>query len=349
MPGYTATLYARDLWSPDGLAFDPHGVLYVVEERARQVSRVDHEGNVSRVLGHLKTPEGIAFDQAGNLYVVEDTRRGRLLRMTPEGTVSAVARNLRGPEGIVVMSRPDETGSSAPTVYVTESNVQFVHRPRDLRSGITAISPEGERSPVLSHTLRLRERKVAFWSYAGLTAGPDGRLYVTNELSGQRIARQVPLLSEILTFMAKLLTDESIFAVDPVHGTRTLVARGLLVPEGLSFSADGDFPLYVAEENVKKKGRLSRIDRDGQRTTVCSGFGGIEDVIAGPNGDLYVSEDSSGSIVRIVVSQATDYIEGTPPAVPGPEVDPPHSDWLRRLRMLVRPLARQIARRFRSA
>jgi sugar lactone lactonase YvrE len=278
-------------------------VLYVVEEGARAVRRIHGDGSTTRVLDGLRSPEGITFDSAGNLYVVEDTRRGRLIRMSPDGQVTTLAENLRASEGVAVIPRPGDDGTPAPTIYVTESNAQFVRRPSGLRSGITAIAPDSARTPVLSHTPELSGTKLAFWSYAGLAAGPDGRLYVTNELSGQKIAHQVVLIREVLTYAAKLFTRDSVFAVDPIQGTRTLLASDLLVPEGLSFSAGGDFPLYVAEENSGRRGRLSRIEPDGRRTTVCQSFRGIEDVVAGADGNLYVSEDKSGSIIRIEVSE----------------------------------------------
>ena len=180
---------------------------------------------------------------------------------------------------------------------------------------------------------------MVFWSFAGLTTGPDGRLYVTNELSGQEISRPDIPFAKLLTYTAKLLTRDSVFAIDPVHGTRTLIASDLLVPEGLSFSADGDFPLYVAEENVGREGRLSRIERDGRRTTVCEGFRGIEDVVVDADGDLFVSEDRSGSIIRIQVSE-----EAGKALVPDP--DPSGKELLPRILGQIVGLARQIVRRF---
>jgi sugar lactone lactonase YvrE len=296
-PGYTATYYVRNLRSPDGLAFAPNGLLYIVEEEARRVKRVNKDGSTTVVLDRLKSPEGITFDGAGNLYAVEDTFRGRLIRLAPDSTRTTLAQNLRGSEDVAIGRGPD--GSDTPTIYVTESNVQFGRNPFDLQTGITAISAAGDRTPVIEHALKLGQNRVALWSYAGLAMGPDDRLYVTNELSGTKITRRIALVSKFLTFTSRLLTHDSVFAVDPVSGTQTLIASDLLVPEGLSFSADGDFPLYVAEENVGKRGRLSRIEQDGRRTTVCSGFRGIEDVVVDTNSDLYVSEDLSGSVIRI--------------------------------------------------
>ena len=211
--------------------------------------------------------------------------------------MTTLAENLKAPEGVAIGKNPTE--QSAPTIYVTESNIQFVRIPSDLETGITAISATGHMTQISTQTPMLNRSTIAFWSYAGLTTGPGGQLYVTNELSRQKITRQVILIPGILTYTATLLTNDSVFAVDPGKGTRELVASNLLSPEGLSFSVDGDFPLYVAEENVGYQGRLSRIERAGQRTTVCSSFRGIEDVAVDTNGDLYVSEDKSGFVVRI--------------------------------------------------
>jgi hypothetical protein len=117
-------------------------------------------------------------------------------------------------------------------------------------------------------------------SYAGITMGLDGLLYVTNEASG-------------------LITNASIFSVDPDTGARALFASDLLAPEGLRFG-DGGFPLYVAEEDTGDgRGRLSRVEAGGSHVPFCSGFYTVEDVILDEAGRLYVSEDGSGSIIVI--------------------------------------------------
>ena len=341
--GYTATFYAVGLRSPDGLAFGPDGALYVVEESARRVSRINGDRSTTRVLSRLRSPEGATFDNAGNLYVVEDVRNGRLIRMSPDGQSVTLAEGLSAPEDVVVGPSPDGEGST--TLYVTQSNVEFELNPFKLYSGITAVSTTGETRSVIAHTPRLRGLQVAFWSYAGLTTGPDGLLYVTNELSGLQITRPSLLFTGRLTSTAKLLAHDSVFGVDPIDGTRTVIASELLAPEGLSFSADGDFPLYVAEENVGRKGRLSRIERDGRRTTVCDNFRGIEDVVVDDHGDLYVSEDRGGSIIRIAVSETVDTNASAPP--PGSDGDPdPAIGRLRRVPDRVLAMLRRLKARF---
>jgi sugar lactone lactonase YvrE len=264
-PGYTATVYADGLSAPDGLAFGPSGALHVAEETAGRVSRIELDGSATPVVTGLTAPEGIAFDDAGNLYVVEDVEEGRLVRVAGDGTPTTLTSGLDAPEGVVWWAGDD-------TLYVTESNAQFATIPPDpLRTHVTAVSPHtGSATRVLTDTLV---------SYAGITVGPDGVLYVTNEASG-------------------LLTDASVFTVDPDTGTRSLFASDLVAPEGLRFDR-GDFPLYVAEEGTGAGGRLSRIEADGSHAPFCTGFQTIEDVALDGEGGLYVSEDGSGSIILI--------------------------------------------------
>jgi sugar lactone lactonase YvrE len=262
--GYTATLYAEGLSSPDGLAFGPTAELYVAEERRGRVSRIESDGTVTPVLSDLDHPEGIAFDDTGNLYVVEDVEGGRLVKMAPDGMTTTLAAGLDAPEGVV--------WASDGTLFVTESNVQFMDSPFDLRTHITAISPDGEAAPLAT---------TAFRSYAGITIGADGLLYVTNEASGTT-------------------PDHSIFTVDPATGMQKGLARDLTSPEGLRFTANGQFPLYVAEEDTgASTGRLTQIKADGSHTPFCTGFLKIEDVILDAKGRLYVSEDESGTIIVI--------------------------------------------------
>jgi uncharacterized repeat protein (TIGR01451 family) len=263
--GYVATICAEGLRAPDGLAFNPDGVLHVAEERAGQVSRVAANGSVTPVLNGLSSPEGIAFDAAGNLYVVEDVDGGRLVKMTPGGVTTTLATDRDAPEGVV--------WAADGTLYITESNFQFESSPFNWRSHVTAVSPGGEVTRVLSN--------ARLWSYAGITIGPGGSLYVTNEI-------------------ARIGVTDSIFAVEPTTGARTPFAAGLVTPEGLRFSPGGGFPLYVVEEDLGEgAGRLSRVEADGSHVPFCTGFLRIEDVALDGEGRLYVSEDGSGSIIRL--------------------------------------------------
>ena len=116
--GYVAKSYAEGLSSPDGLAFGPEEVLYVAEEAAGRVSRIEADGSATPVVTELHQPEGIAFDASGFLFVVEDVPQppdlsgGRLLKVTPAGITTTLTTNLDAPEGVV--------WEADGTLYVTE-------------------------------------------------------------------------------------------------------------------------------------------------------------------------------------------------------------------------------------
>ena len=296
LAGYTATLYAQGLSAPDGLAFGPDGLLYVAEESAGRVSQVGPTGMVTPVLDGLRQPEGIAFGEDGTLYVVEDVEDGRLIRRTAVGLTTTLAAGFDAPEGIV--------WTADGTLYVTESNIEFVADPIDLRTRVAAIDPSGAVTRVITHTPALTGDPVRYWSYAGIAAGPNGQLYVANELAGRAITRTVASIT------VTLFTTDSVFVVDPIAGTRTLFAGGLVRPEGLSFSLGGGFPLYVAEEDLGGgSGRLSRVEPDGTHSPLCTGFFQVEDVALDEKGNLYVSEGGSGGgIVRIEVPRRNVYL-----------------------------------------
>jgi sugar lactone lactonase YvrE len=294
--GYTATVYAQGLSSPDGLAFSPEGVLYVAEEAAGRVSQIGPTGSFTPVITGLKSPEGIAFDDTGTLYVVEDEQAGRLVERGPGGVTTTLATDLDAPEGVV--------WASGDVLYVTESNFQFVTAPTDLRTRIAAVSSSGAVTRVITNTPTINGSDVTFWSYAGIAIGPGGLLYVSNEISGQEITQTVVVIPGTLTLTITLSTTDSIFSVDPATGVRTLFASDLVSPEGLRFSANGEFPLYVAEEDVGGgAGRLSRVESDGSHVPRCTGFFGVEDVAVDRRGWLYVSEDTSGLVVLIKPGQ----------------------------------------------
>jgi sugar lactone lactonase YvrE len=263
--GYIATLYARGLSSPNGLAFDPSGVLHVAEGTAGRVSRIEPGGSIITVAGGLASPAGIAFDASGNLYVVENVQDGRLVRVAPGGSTMDLATGRDAPKGVV--------WTADGSVYITESNVEYTPSPYDFRTRVTAVSPLGEVMTILTDTL--------YWSYAGIAIGADGLLYVTNEASG-------------------IGTNDSIFTVSPLTGERTLFASGLVMPKGLRFAANGDFPLYVVEKDTGGGvGRLSRVEADGSYAHLCTGFYSIEDVVMDEGGRLFVSEGGSGWIIAI--------------------------------------------------
>ena len=303
-PGYSATVYATGVISPDGLAFSPSGVLHVAEENAGRVSQIGANGTITPVITGLSNPEGIAFDDVGNLYVVEDITGGRVVTRSTTGVTGTLVSGLDAPEGIVWVS----DGNPGGTLYVTESNLENAlnmssNDPNDYRTHVTAISLSGTKTRILTTVAQFVPAggfliEATFWSYAGITLGPDGNLYFTNELSGQEITQTVA------PFTIHAVSTDSIYTATAAVAPTTPISfadNTLLAPEGLRFSANGGFPLYVVEEDEfgGSEGKLSRVGSDGTKMTFCTGFGEIEDVAVDQDGSIYISEDSTGLIILI--------------------------------------------------
>ncbi len=329
---YPATIYATGLSGPDGLAFGPDGLLYAAEETAGRVVQISPSGQITPVLTNLTNPEGITFDAAGNLYVVEDTADGRLLQRTPSGEVTTLASTLRAPEGVTI-------GADG-RVYVTESELELLPpNPTQadvlgMRSHITAVDTTAPftLTRLFTTTPVLLDQTPpdivgTFNSYAGISTGNDGLLYATNELSGLSIYTETSVIIPPLPFPIDITltftSTASIFRVDPTAPLNTPpleIAAGLITPEGLTFTP-AEFPLLVAEEDISGidqlgTGRLSWVDNNGARSTFCTGFGNLEDVVQDEAGNFYMSEDSTGFIIRLTRTEAP--VE-TPTPSPTPE------------------------------
>ena len=303
--GYTATIYAEGLSGPDGMAFGPDDLLYVAEEKAGQVTQIATDGVTTTVLSGINSPEGITFDKAGNLYIAEDRVGGRVIKRTPAGVTTTLAIDRESPEGIVWV----DDGASDGALYLTEQNLEQAvdnesQNPADYRTNVVKIEPTtGLATKILTTTatfVLFPSVTVTFWSYAGITVGSDGWLYLTNELSGQTMTGTIEIGMTPIDYTA--VGGESVFKVDPMSPSPTaaIVADNLIRPEGLGFSQSGGFPLYVAEEDLGgMTGRLSQVNADGSHSPFCTGFETLEDVIVDSEGVIYVSEDSTGLVIAI--------------------------------------------------
>ncbi len=97
--------------TPQGLAVDGGGSLYIADSSNSVIRRVTADGIIRTIAGtigtsgfggdggpatsaRLSNPKGIAFDPAGNLFVVDSNNR-RVRRIAPDGTISTVAGNGR--------------------------------------------------------------------------------------------------------------------------------------------------------------------------------------------------------------------------------------------------------------
>lgn len=289
---YTATIYAENLSSPDGLALSSIGQLYVAEEGSGEVSLIGATGTVTPLVMGLNNPEGLTLDTSGNLYIVEDANGGRLLQYQPNGTLITITTGLIGSENVTWAA----TGTP---LHVTESNVEYISDPFDAKAWVTSVQLNGTKDRLITATPQISFPYVSFISYAGITWGPEGLLYLSNEAAGVEVS-QPPFI---------LTTTDSILTLNPNTVAQSVFAEGLTSPEGIRFAPDGNFPLYVVEEDLGSgDGWLSIVDDNGNITAFCSGFQTIEDVQPAPDGSFFISEDSTGLIIHL----------SPPPTLPDP-------------------------------
>lgn len=111
--------------SPQGMAIDKAGNLYVAELLGARISVFDAQGNYLRSFGergdalyNFEAPKDLAFDSDGNLWVI-DIRRTQIYTYAPDGTL-LLATGSSGP------SR-DPLGFSTPTaIFISADDTIYV-------------------------------------------------------------------------------------------------------------------------------------------------------------------------------------------------------------------------------
>jgi streptogramin lyase len=139
----------------------------------------------------------------------------------------------------------------------------------------------------------------------GITAGPDGNLWFTEEIGAGRIGRITPK-GEVTEFSEGIAPES--------------------VPQGITAGPDGN--LWFTENGGN---RIGRITPKGEVTEFSEGISpesGPSGIVAGPEGDLWFTENRGNRIGRITPKgEVTEFSEGITPEsgpsgiVAGPEGD----------------------------
>lgn len=191
---------------PNDLVMDGNGNLFVTEFNNHVIRKITPGGNVSIFAGagvagtadgqgtaaRFNGPGGIARGADGTLYVNEYLGN-RVRKITPDGLVTTIAGDgvggLRDGVGIAArFNNPDGiTVDSHGDLYVTDSHTHSIRR----------ITPSGRVETIAGNgtlgTATGPGTSARFNFPAGITLGPDGRLYVADNENHRIVAIQLGL------------------------------------------------------------------------------------------------------------------------------------------------------------
>ncbi len=332
-PGFGITVYARGLLGPRMMAVGPDGQIYVAERGANRILRLpDRNGDgladgVEVVAGDLNAPSSLAFYKDGSLFVAETTRVLRLSQPDENGIFAK--------SEVIVGDIPGGAGHNTRTVlfspdwaylYVSiGSSCNVCTEEDERRAAIMRFSPDGSGGEVFARGLR---------NAVGITFRPGtAELWATNngrDMLGDDLPPEtVNLVREGDDFGWPRCHSGRI--VDPEFGkpgscdgvaAPAVEMQAHSAPLGLAFYSGQQFPqeyrgsLFVAFHGSWNRStptgyKVVRIPFRGNKPGPVQDFavGWLRpdgtvwsrpvDVAFGPDGSLFVSDDSGGFIYRI--------------------------------------------------
>ena len=271
------------LQSPQGLAIDAGGNLYIADSAGNRVRRVARDGTIDTIAGtgvagfsgdgpatanQLNTPRGLAVDAAGNLYIA-DSANHRVRKVTPSGLMTTLAgTGTAGTSGDGGPANQAQLNTPVAVKVDPSSNV-YVATIGSVRK-ISAAN-------AISTLFRASDP-------AGLALDAQNFLYVSNG-SSHVVVKVAPDGSSIVV------------AGNGVAGYsgegEPATKASLSFPGGLEISASG--VLYIADRGNL---RVRRVDPDGTIRTVAG------------NGNYRFSGDGASAISASLQSPAGVSVDG---------------------------------------
>ena len=330
--GFNVEVFAQGLDGPWGLAFGPHGRLYVSLRAAGRLARLaDTNGDgwaddTVTILDGLDAPSGIAF-RGDELWVVEARRVSRVVGVVD----SDFATGLR----VVVDDLPEDGTFASPILFTSPGDAFFVAvastcdvcNVDDPRSAtIVRYTVDGNDARVWARGLRHAAGMARNPSTGEVWATESGRGGLAADVSTDELNAVHPgrHYGWPYCFGARVPAPE--FA-DPQRCDRSErpafqfpAGSG---PAGIVFYSGGSFPAdYSGSALVVLQGRASGVGpvvarlivADG-RPVALEGFvtgwptgvdpeGRPVGLAVGPDGSLYVSDEPGGRVWRIAYSGA---------------------------------------------
>lgn len=307
--GGPATEAALD--TPQGIALDAAGNLYIADTGNHRVRRVDAEGRITTIAGNgedgsggdggpameaqLSDPSSVALDGAGNLYIA-DSWAHRIRKVTAEGRISTVAgtgaRGFSGDGGPATEAR-----ISGPACVRVDAAGNLLVADR-YNNRIRKISPDGRISTIAGNGYYGAvgdsngdggAATAAMLQWPGAVAiAPDGSLYVAD--TGADRIRRVAADGRIEAAAGARLP---VFNGDGQAAVKAV----LRYPFGLAVDSSGT--LYIADtihhrvRKVDSSGAIQTVAGTGQSGDSGDGAAAVQAQLASPH---HVAVDPTGAI-----------------------------------------------------
>jgi sugar lactone lactonase YvrE len=241
-PNAAESSLGSNLISPQGVAVDAAGNVYVADIGLQEVFKITPGGTQTTVGRGLEVPEGVALDGAGNLYI-PDSQADAVFKVTPAGVETTVGKGFSYPVAVAV--------DGAGNVYVSDPFVPTVFR----------ITPTGRQTMVGS----------GYNTPAGVAVDAAGNVYVADTFDATvfKITRggTQTMIGSGLVSPASVAVDaagdvyvtdsatNAVYEITP-ENVQSIVSSGLDVPNGIALDGSGN--LFVADTF---SGQLTKIDR----------------------------------------------------------------------------------------
>jgi sugar lactone lactonase YvrE len=302
--------------SPNGIAIDQLGTIYVADEGNHIIRKILPNGTVSTLAGNagfggaadgssvtarFRFPKGVAIANAGFIYVA-DTFNHAIRRVAPDGTVVTLAGSLGSKgstDGTGTQARfSDPTGIAVDTsgnIFVTDRTAHIVRKVTST-GVVTTLAGLANNSGIADGT----GSAARFDNPTGIGTDAAGNVYVSDTFNST-IRKITP--SGVVTTLAGVATQ-----VGSNDGTATL-AR-FRFPNGIAVDAAGF--VYVADGS---NAIIRKVSPSGDVATI-SGLAGVRGAVDGTginarfqtplgvavasNGDLWITDvdltNSAGSV-----------------------------------------------------
>ena len=329
--GFRISVFADGLDNPRMMAIGPDGHIYVAERGAGRILRLpdaDRDGvldQIEIVAEGLDAPSSLAFYQDGSLYVGETTR---ILRFPP-----LAGQPDFGQPQVVIADLPSGGHSTRTVLFSPDYSTLFVsigsscnicEEDDQRRAAIMSYNPDGSAGRIYAKGLR---------NAVGITFKPGSEeLWATNngrDFLGDDLPPETVYLVEDGKDYGWPICHSGRIS-DPDQGSPT-ACQGIekpmvemqahSAPLGLEFYSSDQFPeayqgdLFVAFHGSWNRSspvgyKIVRIPLDGDTIGSVEDFatgwlvsgsswGRPVDILTGPDGSLFVSDDSGGRIYRI--------------------------------------------------